>query len=93
MAFSSTNVTYGRAEGVVVLTGMNTEVGHIANMLQNAEEKKTPLQINQDQMGKSLTILILVIAVLMFIIGFGFNGRPWLDMLIGFHLRSRSRYS
>jgi Ca2+-transporting ATPase len=82
MAFSSTNVTYGRAEGVVVLTGMNTEVGHIANMLQNAEEKKTPLQINQDQMGKSLTILILVIAVLMFIIGFGFNGRPWLDMLM-----------
>jgi P-type Ca2+ transporter type 2C len=82
MAFSSTNVTYGRAEGVVALTGMNTEVGNIAHMLQNAEEKKTPLQENQDQMGKSLTILILAIAIVMFIVGFGFNGRPWLDMLM-----------
>jgi len=82
MVFSSTNVTYGRAEGVVALTGMNTEVGHIAHMLQNAEDKKTPLQENQDQMGKLLTILILIIAVIMFIVGFGFNGRPWLDMLM-----------
>lgn len=82
MAFSSTNVTYGRGEGVVVSTGMNTEVGNIANMLQNTEEKKTPLQQNQDNLGKSLTILILIIAALMFIIGFGFNDRPWLDMLM-----------
>ncbi|WP_425439007.1 cation-translocating P-type ATPase [Pisciglobus halotolerans] len=82
MAFSSTNVTYGRGEGVVVSTGMNTEVGNIANMLQNTEEKKTPLQQNQDNLGKSLTILILIIAALMFVIGFGFNDRPWLDMLM-----------
>ena len=52
MAFSSTNVTYGRRVGVVTGSGMNTEVGHIANMLANTEESKTPLQENQDQLGK-----------------------------------------
>ncbi|UJF16507.1 cation-translocating P-type ATPase [Jeotgalibaca sp. MA1X17-3] len=82
MAFSSTNVTYGRAEGVVVGTAMNTEVGKIAHMLQNTEEKKTPLQQNQDQLGKFLTILILVIAVVMFFIGIYSGQRTWLEMLM-----------
>lgn len=82
MAYSSTNVTYGRGEGVIVHTGMDTEVGNIAHMLQNTEEKKTPLQQNQDNLGKTLTIIILIIATLMFVIGFGFNDRPWLDMLM-----------
>ncbi|MDE1549651.1 cation-translocating P-type ATPase [Jeotgalibaca caeni] len=81
MAFSSTNVTYGRATGVVVGTGMGTEVGHIANMLANAEESKTPLQENQDQLGKALTILILVVAAVMFVVGL-LNGRNWLEMLL-----------
>lgn len=81
MAFSSTNVTYGRATGIVVGTGMNTEVGHIADMLANAEESKTPLQENQDQLGKSLTILILAVAAIMFVVGI-LNGRPWLEMLL-----------
>lgn len=81
MTFSSTNVTYGRATGVVVGTGMNTEVGHIANMLANAEETKTPLQENQDQLGKSLTILILAVAAIMFVVGL-LNGRDWLEMLL-----------
>lgn len=82
MAFSSTNVTYGRAEGVVVGTGMNTEVGKIAHMLQNADEKKTPLQQNQDQLGKWLTIMIIAIAVIMFFIGISQGDRTWVDMLM-----------
>lgn len=81
MVFSSTNITYGRATGVVVGTGMNTEVGNIANMLANAEESKTPLQENQDQLGKSLTVLILIIAVVMFVVGI-LNNRDWLEMLL-----------
>ena len=81
MAFSSTNVTYGRAVGVVTSTGMNTEVGKIANMLANTEEGKTPLQENQDALGKWLTIMILVIAVIIFVVGL-LRGNEWTHMLL-----------
>ena len=81
MAFSSTNVTYGRAVGVVTSTGMNTEVGKIANMLANTEEGKTPLQENQDALGKWLTIMILVIAVIIFVVGM-LRGNEWTHMLL-----------
>ena len=81
MAFSSTNVTYGRAVGVVTSTGMNTEVGKIANMLANTEESKTPLQENQDALGKWLTIMILVIAVIIFLVGM-LRGNEWTHMLL-----------
>ena len=50
-------------------------------MLANAEETKTPLQENQDQLGKSLTILILAVAAIMFVVGL-LNGRDWLEMLL-----------
>ena len=81
MAFSSTNVTYGRAVGVVTSTGMNTEVGKIANMLANTEEGKTPLQENQDALGKWLTIMILVIAIIIFVVGM-LRGNEWTHMLL-----------
>ena len=81
MAFSSTNVTYGRAVGVVTSTGMNTEVGKIANMLANTEEGKTPLQENQDALGTWLTIMILVIAVIIFVVGM-LRGNEWTHMLL-----------
>ena len=69
MAFSSTNVTYGRGEGVVVTTGMNTEVGKIATMLNEADETDTPLKENLNQLGKTLTLMILAICVIVFIVG------------------------
>ncbi len=81
MAFASTNVTYGRALGVVTSTGMDTEVGKIAHMLANTEESKTPLQENQDALGKWLTIMILVIAVVIFGIGL-IRGYEWTHMLL-----------
>ncbi|WP_251716461.1 calcium-translocating P-type ATPase, PMCA-type [Lactobacillus agrestimuris] len=69
MAYSSTNVTYGRGEGVVVSTGMNTEVGKIATMLNDTDETDTPLKENLNQLGKTLTIMILAICVIVFVVG------------------------
>ncbi|KRM87819.1 Cation transport ATPase [Lacticaseibacillus thailandensis DSM 22698 = JCM 13996] len=69
MAFMSTNVTYGRGVGVVTGTGMATEVGHIASMLDNQKEMQTPLQANLAKLGRALTVLILVIAAIVFVVG------------------------
>ena len=54
-------MTYGRGLGVVVGTGMNTEVGKIGGMLASEQETETPLKQNLNQLGKMLTIAILVI--------------------------------
>lgn len=81
MAFSSTNITYGRGEGIVAATGMDTEVGSIATMLETADKKKTPLQENQDQLSKFLTYAIVAIALIIFIVGL-INGREIVEMLL-----------
>jgi Ca2+-transporting ATPase len=82
MAYSNSNVTYGRGKGVVVNTGMATEVGKIAGMLARAEETETPLKRNLNELGKFLTIAIIVIAVIMFFVGTIFNNTSWVDMLL-----------
>lgn len=69
MAYSNTNVTYGRGEGVVVATAMDTEVGKIATMLNNADETDTPLKANLNQLGKTLTLMILGICAFVCIVG------------------------
>lgn len=69
MGYANTSVTYGRGEGIVTETGMNTEVGKIATMLNNADETTTPLQKNLNQLGKTLTIMILAICVIVFVVG------------------------
>lgn len=68
MAYKSTSVTNGRAKGIVVATGMNTEIGHIARMLQQSEPM-TPLQERMGDFGKTLSYLILFICVLLFGVG------------------------
>ncbi|RMC42088.1 calcium-translocating P-type ATPase, PMCA-type [Lactobacillus sp. ESL0233] len=70
MAFANTNVTYGRGEGIVTETGMNTQVGKIATMLNNTDETDTPLKRNLNQLGKTLTIMILLICAIVFVVGF-----------------------
>ena len=75
-------MTYGRGKGVVVNTGMATEVGKIAGMLARAEETETPLKRNLNELGKFLTIAIIVIAVIMFFVGTIFNNTSWVDMLL-----------
>ena len=69
MLFSSSLVTYGRGKGIVVETGMTTEVGKIAGMINSAEKQETPLQQKLNKLGKTLGIVALSICVLIFIIG------------------------
>ncbi len=76
MAFSSSLVTYGRGKAIVVETGMNTEVGKIANIINNIEENDTPLQVKLNKLGKTLGIAALVICIIIFIIGMVYGKEP-----------------
>ena len=69
MAFMSTVVTYGRGRALVVATGMETEIGKIAEMIQEYEEEPTPLQVKLDQLGRTLGIITLVICGVVGVLG------------------------
>ncbi|MCC7491854.1 MAG: cation-translocating P-type ATPase [Fimbriimonadaceae bacterium] len=69
LAYMGTQVTYGRGRGVVVASGMDTELGQIANLLQGAEQTMTPLQIKLDRVGKSLAVAGIAAAALILTIG------------------------
>ncbi len=69
MAYSSSIVTYGRGKGIVVNTGMKTEVGKIASMLQHAEETETPMSRRLNQLGKILGTVALIICGVIFLVG------------------------
>ncbi|MDE8731787.1 cation-translocating P-type ATPase [Eubacteriales bacterium DFI.9.88] len=69
MVYTSAMVTYGRGTGVVVAAGMDTEVGQIARMLENQDELDTPLKQKLNKVGKTLTIIGLIVCVLIFAIG------------------------
>ena len=81
MAFSGSVVTYGRGYGVVIATGMNTEVGKIAKHLTESETQETPLQKKLAEMGKILSLGIVTISVIIFMVGV-LRGREWLEMLL-----------
>lgn len=66
--FSSTFVTYGRAKAIVTETGMNTEIGKIAKMLDEQTEEKTPLQVKLDQIGKVIGFFAIAICIVVFLI-------------------------
>ncbi len=76
LAFSASLVSYGRGKGIVAETGMNTEVGKIAAILDSTEITQTPLQKRLDKLGKMLGIAAIVICVLMFIIGSSYGKEP-----------------
>lgn len=67
-AFMGTTVSYGRGKGVVIATGMNTQLGLIAEMLQNVEAEETPLQRKLDQLGKTLSIGALALVAIVFLV-------------------------
>ena len=76
MLFSSSLITYGRGKGIVVETGMNTEVGKIAGIINSAEETQTPLQAKLNKLGKTLGIAALVICAIIFVIGLLYGKDP-----------------
>lgn len=81
MAFMSTLVTYGRGEGVVVATGMDTEIGKIAKILDDDTNEMTPLQRRLDELGRILGILAIGICLLIFVIAL-FQKRDIMEMFL-----------
>ncbi len=81
MGYSGSLVTYGRGEGIVVGTGMDTEVGKIAKMIQSVEEVETPLKKRLQALGKVLGIAALAICAVIFIVGVAY-GKEIFEMFL-----------
>ncbi|MFT5194539.1 MAG: Ca2+-transporting ATPase [Candidatus Promineifilaceae bacterium] len=81
MAYMGTVVTYGRGKGVVIATGMQTELGKIATLIQNVEQEMTPLQQRLDQLGKRLAAFGVVVAALIMLLGI-LRGETISDMFL-----------
>src|SRR5918996_767195 len=81
MAYAGTAVTYGRGRAVVVATGMATEFGKIARMLEAVETSKTPLQVNLDRVGHALARAAVVVVIIIVALGL-FRGQPFIEMFI-----------
>lgn len=81
MAYLSTSVAYGRGEGVVVKTGMDTEIGKIAKMISESVEEMTPLQKRLGDLGKILGILAVALCLALFVVALA-QGRDIMEMLL-----------
>ncbi|WP_298819208.1 cation-translocating P-type ATPase [Chloroflexus sp.] len=81
MVYAGTSVSYGRGRGIVVATGMQTEFGAIASMLQTIETGRTPLQDNLDRVGHTLARAALIIVAVITLLGF-WRGQPLVEMII-----------
>jgi len=81
MAYMSTIVTYGRGRGIVTDTGMKTEIGKIATMLNETEETQTPLQKKLASFGKLLGIICIIVSIIIIILGL-LRGQPLIDVFM-----------
>ncbi len=81
MAYMATVITYGRARGLAVGTGHDTEIGKIATQIQSYDEELTPLQKRLNDLGKYLGIITIIICLIVFVLGI-FQGREIMDMLM-----------
>ena len=79
MAFMGTVCVHGRGKGVVVATGNSTQLGRISSLIQEMDEKRTPLQLKMDEIGRKLSIMAFAIVAVIFVIG-ALQGKPLLDM-------------
>ncbi len=79
--FSSSLITYGRGRGIVIETGMNTEVGKIAGIINETIDSETPLQNKLNKLGKTLGIVALIICIVIFLIGILY-GKNAIDMFM-----------
>ncbi len=82
MIFSGTLVNYGRGEFAVTSTGMDTELGHIANLIQGVEEESTPLQARLNKLGRTLAWAALVLVAVVFVLGLIREGTENLNELL-----------
>ncbi len=81
MVFSGSLVTYGRAQCVVVATGMESELGKIAGLMNRTQQRKTPLQKSLDDFGKRLAVLILIVCAIVFALSY-YRGMAIIDSLM-----------
>lgn len=81
MAFTGSSVVYGRGEGVIVATGMNTELGKIAEAISSQKVEITPLQRKMNELSKVLSIVVIIIAIIMFVVGY-LQGNQILDVFM-----------
>ncbi|MCI9093442.1 MAG: calcium-translocating P-type ATPase, PMCA-type [Coprobacillus sp.] len=81
MVYSGCSITYGTATAIVCATGMNTEMGKIANLLNKEEDNKTPLQEKLSELGKKLGFLAIIVCILIFIIGI-IDGIPLIEIFM-----------
>lgn len=81
MVYSGCSITYGRGRAVVTATGMKTEMGKIANLLENAEDTSTPLQQKLSQLGKYLGMIALAACAIIFVIGI-LTGMPVVEIFM-----------
>ncbi|KAG2225442.1 hypothetical protein INT45_010078 [Circinella minor] len=79
IVFMGTLVRNGYGSGIIVATGKNTEFGHVFELMQQVENRKTPLQVNMNELGKQLSFLSFGIIVVIVLIGL-IQGRNWLEM-------------
>ena len=81
MLYSGSSVAYGRGEGVVVATGMNTQMGTIASILTNTQKSMTPLQKKMNEISKVITYIVVIIGLAMVVLGL-FKGNPPLEIFM-----------
>lgn len=82
MLYSGSSIVYGRGEAVVVATGMNTELGKIADALATQKAEITPLQKKMNQLSKVLSVIVIIIAIIMFVIGYFIQKNDILDVFM-----------